>query len=105
MTKERIIAEVETVEDARKVEETVKTGYAEPSIETLVQWMAVEEDLAASYELLSAKPENAPRRGAFEQLANESKKNLEVLSELRKSFETLDRARVQRINLLSSMSP
>ncbi len=105
MKRERVIAEVETVEDAKKVEETVKTGYVEPSIEALVNWMAVEDDLATSYELLAAKPGNASRRGAFEQLANESKMNLEVLSELRKSFESLDRARVQRINLLSSMSP
>lgn len=104
MKRERVIAEVETVEDAKKVEETVKTGYTEPTIGTLVQWMAVEDDLVASYEILAAKPENASRRGVLEQLASESKRNLDALSELRKSFESLDRARVKRIILLGSMS-
>ncbi len=105
MAKERIIAEVNTPLEAKKVEETVKTGYAEPLIETLVNWMGVEEDLATSYESLAMKPENAPRRGVFEQLARESRANIEALSGLRESLEKLDRARVQRIDLLTTVNP
>jgi hypothetical protein len=105
MAKERIIAEVHTPLEAKKVEETVKTGYIEPLIETLVNWMGVEEDLAASYESLAAKPENSARKGVFEQLAKESTDNIGALSGLRKSLEDLDRARVRRIDLLDSTSP
>lgn len=105
MTRERIIADVNSVVDAKKVEETIKTGYAETTIENLLNWMAVEEDLASSYEKLAAKPENEPRRSAFQQLAQESRKNIAALAELQKTFEGLDRARVQRINLLGTLNP
>ena len=105
MTRERIIAEVHTPQDAKKVEETVKTGYAETLIETLVDWMGVEEDLAISYETLASRPENSARKGAFEQLAKESRANIDRLTELREAFEDLDRKRVQRISLLGTMNP
>lgn len=98
-----MIKEFETVEDAKKLEETVKTGYAETSIETLVNWIAVEEDLTDSYRSLAAKPENAPRRWVFLQLAQDSRKNMDTLSELRKAFEGLDMERAHRIGLLVSL--
>lgn len=105
MKRERILAEVETVAEAKKVEETVKTGYAEASVETILNWIGVEEDLASSYEYLAAKPENASRKGTLLQLARESRGNIASLTTLRRAFEDLDRARVARINLLASMNP
>jgi rubrerythrin len=105
MKRERILADVETVADAKKAEETVKTGYAEVSVETILNWIGVEEDLASSYEYLAAKSENASRKGMLQQLARESRDNVASLTALRKTFEDLDRARVARINLLASMNP
>jgi hypothetical protein len=105
MKRERILAEVETVAEAKKAEETVKTGYAEASVETILNWIGVEEDLASSYEHLAAKPENASKKGTLQQLARESRDNIASLTALRKAFEDLDRARVARINLLASMNP
>jgi len=103
MKRERIIAEVETVGDARKVEETVKTGYAEALIETIVNWIGVEEDLASSYEHLASKQGHAQAKGVFQQLAKESNENVDTLSELKESLEKLDKARVARIDQLSQM--
>ena len=103
MKRERIIAEVETVSDARKVEETVKTGYAEALIETLVNWIGVEEDLESSYARLAGKQGNAQAKAVFEQLANESGANVDTLTELKGSLEKLDKARVARIEQLSRM--
>ncbi len=105
MKKERIIAEVETVEDAKKVEETVKTGYIEPIIETMVNWIGVEEDLESTYERMAAKQDAASRRGVFQRLAGESKANIATLTELKKSFENLDKARIDRIKLLAGAKP
>jgi len=51
--RERVIVEFEGAKEAKKVEETVKTGYVETAIESLIQWMAVEDDLADSYEELA----------------------------------------------------
>jgi len=103
MKRERIIAEVENVSDARKVEETVKTGYAEALIETLVNWIGVEEDLVSSYEQLASKQGNAQAKGVLQKLAKESDENIVSLNELKKSLEKLDRARVSRIEQLSQM--
>jgi len=105
MTRERIIAEVETVSDAKKVEETVKTGYAEASIETILNWIGVEEDLASSYERLAGMPGNASKKAAFQQLARESRENVTSLEGLRKALENLDRARATRISLLGKLNP
>jgi hypothetical protein len=101
MKRERIIAEVETEEEARKVEETVKTGYVEPIIETIVNWIGVEEDLHSTYERLAEKPDSGSRRAVFQRLAGESKANMTALADLKRSFETLDTARIERINLLA----
>jgi hypothetical protein len=103
MKRERIIAEVESVSDARKVEETVKTGYAEALIETVVNWIGVEEDLASSYERLAAKQGNAQAKGVFQRLAKESTENVDSLNGLKASLEKLDNARVSRIEQLSRM--
>jgi hypothetical protein len=103
MKRERIIADVETVADARKVEETVKTGYAEALIETLVNWIGVEEDLAGSYDHLAAKQANPQAKSVFQKLANESRDNVESLTGLKVSLERLDRARIERIEQISRM--
>ena len=103
MKRERIIAEVETVEEAKKVEETIKTGYAETAIETIVNWIGVEEDLTNSYDGLASKEKSTPKKDAFHKLAQESRKNIGTLEDLKKSFENLDRARIERIRALEAM--
>jgi rubrerythrin len=105
MTRTRVIKEFDTTEDAKKVEETVKTGYAETSIESLVQWAAVEEDLAESYGELAEASKSPERASAFRQLQEESKRNMVELNGLVEYLEGLDRARVKRIELLSRLGP
>jgi rubrerythrin len=100
-----MIKEFETAEDAKKLEETVKTGYVETTIETLANWIAVEEDLTDSYRSLAARPENAAWRWVFLQLAQDSRENMNTLFELRRSFEGLDTERTYRISLLASLKP
>lgn len=103
MTKQRIISEVNSAEDARKVEETVKTGYAETSIENLVHWAAVEDDLAESYGRLAEQAKTSEEQEVFRRLQKESERNMVELSGLVEYLEGLDRARVGRIELLSQL--
>jgi hypothetical protein len=102
--KPRLIAEVRTPAAARKVEETVKTGYLEATIDTLTNWIGVEEDLADSYDELADKGEKADERSLYKQLSSESRKNIEQLQGVQKTLEGLNRARVQRVKLLASLS-
>ena len=105
MDKQRMISEVSTAEDAKKVEETIKTGYAETSIENLVNWAAVEEDLEESYGILADKAETPERKEAFRRLQAESRRNRVELSGLVEYLEGLDHARVKRIELLNGLPP
>jgi len=105
LSKERLIAEVNTAEEAKKVEETVKTGYLEATIDTLINWIGVEDDLANSYESLASKAQEPDARAAYKRLCEESRKNIEQLTGLQRSLEALDRARVQRLKLLASLEP
>ncbi len=105
MAKQRIISEVASAEDARKVEETVKTGYAETSIENLVNWAAVEEDLEESYGKLAESSESPAKKEAFRKLQEESRRNMVELTGLVEYLEGLDRARVKRIELLNGLPP
>jgi len=105
MDRERVISEVKTAEEAKKVEETVKTGYLEATIDTLVNWVGVEEDLVNSYEGLSNRAQTPAAKTAFKELSDGSKKNVVELTALQRSLEGLDRDRVQRIKLLVSLEP
>jgi len=105
LTRNRVIIEFSTTEDAKKVEETVKTGYAETAIENLNQWAAVEEDLAESYSKLAEMSKTPARQAVFRQLHEESKRNMVELAGLVDYLEGLDRARVKRIELLAGLSP
>jgi rubrerythrin len=103
MARDRVIVEFGTPADAKKVEETVKTGYAETSVETILQWIAVEEDLAQTYARLADSAMDQAHKGVYSQLGEQSKANVAELGQMLKSLESLDRARVGRIDLLSGL--
>jgi hypothetical protein len=102
-SRRRVIVEFETPADARKVEETVKTGYAETSIENLVQWIAVEEDLSDTYGRLAAKSKDSTSRETYNELKEGSERTISDLSKLLKSLEELDDARIKRIESLKAL--
>lgn len=103
MARNRVLKEFDTTGDAVKVEETVKTGYSETAIENLVQWAAVEEDLAASYEKMAEESETKAKKEVFRALHDESKRNMVEISGLVEYLEGLDRARVKRVELLKGL--
>jgi hypothetical protein len=105
LPKDRVIVDFHTPGDAKKVEETVKTGYAEAAIENILQWTAVEHDLRESYAKLAEEAKETPSREIYLQLQRESEANLAELGRLLADFEELDRARVKRIELLGSLGP
>jgi len=101
--RERVLVEFEGAKEAKKVEESVKTGYVETAIESLIQWMAVEDDLADSYEELAKNAKDPASQKVFRQLHEESRSVSSKLSGLVRSMEALDAAQVHRIELLGSL--
>jgi hypothetical protein len=104
MKRDRMIVEIETMEQARRVEETVKSGYSEPIIESLVQWLAVEEDLVSSYERLAKDLPDAAMREAAARLCERSRKEIVALSGFLEKFEEIDRERQNRIQTVASLA-
>ena len=97
MKRPRVIAEIDSFEQAKRVEETVKTGYAETTQEEIVQWMAVEEDLISSYRKMEAATEGKGQRELAGRLRAESEENLKSLAELLEKLKALDAQRARRI--------
>jgi hypothetical protein len=98
-----VIKEFSSIEDAKKVEETVKTGYVETSIESLETWAAVEEDLAESYGMMAESSKESGSHDAFLLLQQESKRNTVELSGLVDYLKGLEKARIKRIEMLTGL--
>jgi len=103
MSRERVIVEIEDLEQALKLEETVKTGYCDPIAENLLVWIAVEEDLASSYGKLTEKYSQQETKDAMRELHNESKRNITKLHEILNSVEELGQARNRRRELIANL--
>ena len=102
MARERVIKEIGSLEDAAKVEETVKTGYCDDIADNIGLWIAVEEDIADSYRRLSRKLDPRVAR-KLDELSKNSGETLETLRKLQKSLEALTEERSRRIHTLREM--
>lgn len=79
MTRQRIIREIESLEQAVKVEDDVETGYFDAIDEYLTSWMGVEEDIVDSYARLLAKVHDAREREVLTTILEDSKRHHQEL--------------------------
>lgn len=100
MERDRIIADIESFEQALRVEETIRTGYCHPIIESLLAWIAVEEDLVSSYGKLAEAGYGRGEEEPIRKLSVESKENAEELHRLVKMIEGFAEASERRQNLI-----
>ncbi len=101
--RQRILVDIETVEQARKIEETVKSGYLDATIEHLLQWIAVEEDLISSYRQLEGEAAAGGQKEMFASFAATSESNLKKLNAFLAECETMAAERDQRLGKLTSL--
>jgi hypothetical protein len=99
-----MIVDIESMEQARRVEETVKSGYTEVVIESITQWIAVEEDLVSSYEKLAKSLKDEAGREAALKLCELSRKEVTALSGFLAKFEEIDKERKKRIQLVGGLA-
>jgi rubrerythrin len=103
MNRERVIVDIVTLGQALKVEQTIRTGYCDPIAENIAQWIAVEEDLANSYDKLSTGSTRPELKKYLSELEEESRRNLTFLHSLLKSVEDLGEARIRREKLVERL--
>lgn len=83
---ERIIASIENLEQAVKVEKDVMSGYQSVIEENISYWEAVEEDVVGSYTKMIDRTENEKVKSILSEIVEDSKKHIEALGSIRQSF-------------------
>ena len=83
---ERIVPDIETLDQAIKVETDVFSGYQRVIEENVSYWIAVEEDIVDSYTKMAGRNENVKQRTTFNILIEDSKEQIEVLKSIRENF-------------------
>lgn len=87
--RERVIVEIETVDQAVKAEKDVEIGYHAAIDENITYWLAVEEDIIESYTKLLKKTENTKIKNTLIKIIEDSKNHIRILSSIKKSFDKI----------------
>jgi rubrerythrin len=87
--RERIIRDIETVDQAIKAEKDVEVGYHNAIDENVLLWLATEEDIIESYSKLMKKSENRKISSTLAKIIEDSKNHITMLTSIRKSFDKI----------------
>jgi hypothetical protein len=110
--RERIITEIETVDQAVKAEKNVEIGYHGVIDENIAYWLAVEEDLIESYTKLLKKtvPFQELKQTGCEKmkttlttLVRDSENHVRMLTSIKKSFTTIVNDEHRHAQLLETL--
>jgi rubrerythrin len=74
------------VDQAIKAEKDVESGYHGVIEENLDYWLAVEEDIVASYTKLVKQTDNKKLKTALTNIIEDSRNHFRILTSIRKSF-------------------
>jgi hypothetical protein len=100
----RILVNISTMKEAGRIEETIKSGYIDPILESIVSWIGVEEDLADSYEKFSKSLSSADERRLANELHVLSSSDRDLLSRKLEEFEALEKEYRKRIQLVKRLT-
>ncbi|MGA2461843.1 MAG: hypothetical protein ABSF82_10515 [Candidatus Bathyarchaeia archaeon] len=84
--RERIINDIETLDQAVKAEKDVEIGYHGVIEENLTHWVAVEQDIIESYTKLANQSDNKKIKNTLTKIVEDSKNHVRILTSIRKSF-------------------
>ena len=103
MSRKRIIVDIKNLEQALRLEETVKTGFCDTITENLLAWIAVEEDLATSYQELSRTYSKQEVKETMLRLSEASANNVDKLHGLLKLVSEFGAARKERKSMIENL--
>ena len=87
--RERVIRDIETVDEAIKAEKDVEVGYHGAIEENVLLWLATEEDIIESYSKLVKNSDSRAVKSTLTKIINDSKKHILMLTSIRKSFDRI----------------
>lgn len=83
---ERIVANIENLDQAIKVENDVLSAYQRVIEENISYWLAVEEDVVESYTRMVRETAREEVKSTLTKLIEDSKDHIEVLGSIRENF-------------------
>ena len=101
--RERIIKDIETVDQAVKAEKDVESGYHGVIDESITYWLAVEEDIVESYNKLVKGTENKKIKATLTRIIEDSKNHIRILTSIKKSFTKIMNDEQRHAALLESL--
>jgi rubrerythrin len=87
--RERIIQDIETVDQAIKAEKDVEVGYHHAIEEHVLLWLATEEDIIESYTKLIKSTQSKKIKTSLTKIIDDSKRHILMLTSIRKSFDKI----------------
>ncbi len=101
--RERVIKDIETVEQAVKAEKDVEVGYHGVIDENIAYWLAVEEDIIESYTKLSKQIESRKVKTTLTKIIQDSENHVRILTTIKKSFTKIMNDEQRHAQLLESL--
>jgi hypothetical protein len=100
---ERIVPNIENLDQAIKVEKDVLSGYQRVIEENISYWIAVEEDIIDSYTKMADRSESNVR-ATLKKLVEDSMEQIEVLGSIRESFRKIAAEEVRHGKMLEELA-
>ena len=101
---ERIVANIENLDQAIKVERDVLSGYQHVIDENISFWIAVEEDIVDSYTKMASQSETVNLRATLNSLVGDSKEQIEVLRSIRENFRKIAADEIRHGKILEELA-
>jgi rubrerythrin len=102
--RERIIKNIETVEQAVKAEKDVEMGYHGVIEENISYWLAVEEDIVDSYTKLMKQTDSKKIKTTLTKIIEDSKNHIRILTSIKKSFNKIMTDEQRHAKLLQELA-
>lgn len=87
--RERVIRDIQTVDEAIKAEKDVEVGYHNAIEENVLLWLATEEDIIESYTKFVKDSESTKIKTTLTKIIEDSKNHIRILTSIRKSFDKI----------------
>lgn len=103
--RQRIVARIENLDQALKVERDVQSAYYAIIDENISYWWALEEDIIDSYTDLMHKIDNEDVRSTLSRIIEDSRNHIEVLESMRESFRKMLADEQRHAQMLQALTP
>lgn len=102
--RERVIKDIETVDQAVKAEKDVESGYHGVIEENITYWLAVEEDIIESYTKLMEQTDNEKIKAKLAEIIEDSKNHIRILTSIKQSFNKIMSDEQRHAKILQELS-